>query len=127
MTNTPEKPEISDEKPDGRGFEDSLDQLDEIVTRLDEGDLGLAEALATYEKGVGLLRRCHGILEAAQRRIEVLSGVDAEGNPVVSPFAEGERPPPSPASPPGTRRARGAKKPTAPPDEPEIDTNGSLF
>ena len=32
------------------------------------------------------LKRCHTQLEAAERRIELLSGVDADGNPVTEPF-----------------------------------------
>lgn len=67
-------------------FEDALARLEGIVRDLEEGDLGLAEALARYEAGVGLLKDCHQLLERAERRIELLSGFDAEGNPVTVPF-----------------------------------------
>lgn len=69
-------------------FEQALDQLEEIVHQLEEGEIGLAEALGHYEKGIGLLKQCFGLLERAERRIEVLSGVDAAGNPVTVPFAD---------------------------------------
>lgn len=75
-----------------RTFEESLARLDAIVHDLEEGSLGLADALARYEEGVGLLSECQSLLERAERRIELLTGVDPEGNAVVRPFdaAEGE-------------------------------------
>ena len=36
------------------------------------------------------LKSCHGLLELAERKIELLSGVDADGNPVTKPFDEQE-------------------------------------
>jgi len=55
-------------------FEQALEQLEGIVDRLEEGDLDLADALAGFEEGVQLTRHCHEKLEAAERRIEVLTG-----------------------------------------------------
>ena len=71
---------------DDPNFEQSLERLEAIVHRLEDGDLGLDEALAQYEEGVGVLRRSYELLKQAERRIEVLSGVDAEGNPITEPF-----------------------------------------
>jgi exodeoxyribonuclease VII small subunit len=67
-------------------FEQSLKRLEEIVHLLEEGDLGLNEALERYEEGVVLLRQSYDLLQRAERKIELLSGVDAEGNPVTQPF-----------------------------------------
>lgn len=67
-------------------FESALARMEAIVYELEEGRIGLAEALARYEEGVGLLRQCFGLLETAERRIELLTGVDAAGNPVVAPY-----------------------------------------
>jgi exodeoxyribonuclease VII small subunit len=67
-------------------FEQALAELDAIVHDLEEGQTSLAEALARYEQGVGLLKQCYGLLERAERRIELLTGVDAQGNPVTEPF-----------------------------------------
>jgi exodeoxyribonuclease VII small subunit len=67
-------------------FEQALARLEEIVHLLEEGDLGLTEAMRRYEEGVKLLRRSYEMLEGAERKIELLSGVDAEGNPVTEPF-----------------------------------------
>jgi len=69
-------------------FEESLDQLKETVHQLEEGEIGLNESLKQYEKGVALLRRCYELLDAVERRIELLSGVDAEGRPISVPMAE---------------------------------------
>jgi exodeoxyribonuclease VII small subunit len=67
-------------------FEDALERLEEIVHSLEEGDIGLNESLEGYEEGVKLLRQSYDLLQRAERRIELLSGVDAEGNPITQPF-----------------------------------------
>jgi exodeoxyribonuclease VII small subunit len=71
-------------------FEDSLGELEKIVAELESGKLGLSEALARYEEGVKHLKGCQQSLEMAERRIELLSGVDADGNPITTRFEEGE-------------------------------------
>lgn len=67
-------------------FEDALVQLESIVGELENGKIGLADALQRYEDGVKLLKNCYQLLEKAERRIELLSGVDSDGNPVVVDF-----------------------------------------
>jgi exodeoxyribonuclease VII small subunit len=67
-------------------FEAALERLEKIVAQLEDGRTDLAASLAGYEEGVKLLRKCHALLERAERRIEILSGVDAEGRPVVQAF-----------------------------------------
>jgi exodeoxyribonuclease VII small subunit len=67
-------------------FEQALARLEEIVHQIEEGELGLNEALERYEEGVKLLRQSYELLERAERKIELLSGFDAEGNPVTQPF-----------------------------------------
>jgi exodeoxyribonuclease VII small subunit len=76
--------------PNSPSFEDSLGELEAIVAELESGKLGLSDALARYEQGVRHLKSCHGLLERAERRIEILSGVDADGKPVTKPFDEQE-------------------------------------
>jgi exodeoxyribonuclease VII small subunit len=78
---------ISNEKnSDAPSFEQSLQRLEEIVHLLEEGELGLDEAVQRYEEGVKLLRQSYETLERAERKIELLSGFDAEGNPLTQPF-----------------------------------------
>lgn len=76
------------EAAEGPSFEEALEQLEGIVHQLEEGEIGLDESLEQYEKGVKLLRRCYDLLHRAERRIELLNGVDAEGNPISSPMAD---------------------------------------
>ena len=54
-------------------FEDALQQLEEIVTDLESGEAPLEDALSAFEKGVKLVRRCHSILESAEKKIEKLT------------------------------------------------------
>ena len=67
-------------------FEAALARLDEIARALEDSRLGLNESLATYEEGVKLLRHCQHLLTSAERRIEIITGVDAAGNPITKPF-----------------------------------------
>ena len=69
-------------------FEQSLQEVERIVDELEAGELGLGEALDAYEVGIKHLKLCHKLLEKAERRIEILSGVDANGNAVVKVFEE---------------------------------------
>src|SRR5689334_6899693 len=71
-------------------FEQSLEELEKIVAELESGKLGLSDALARYEEGVKHLKGCQKLLEMAERKIELLSGVDADGNPITEAFEEGE-------------------------------------
>ncbi|MEX0939719.1 MAG: exodeoxyribonuclease VII small subunit [Pirellulales bacterium] len=71
-------------------FEDALEKLEETVRALEEGELGLAEALHRYEDGVKHLKRCYALLENAQRRIELVTGVDENGNPRTTPLDDAE-------------------------------------
>ncbi|MBI4913758.1 MAG: exodeoxyribonuclease VII small subunit [Acidobacteria bacterium] len=53
-------------------FDSDLERLEALVQRLEAGTLGLEEALATFEEGVGLGQRLQAQLGDAQRRVEVL-------------------------------------------------------
>jgi exodeoxyribonuclease VII small subunit len=77
---------VNDPSPAQPTFEDALRRLEEIVHLLEEGEIGLSESLERYEEGVKLLRQSFDLLQRAERRIELLSGMDAEGNPVTQPF-----------------------------------------
>jgi exodeoxyribonuclease VII small subunit len=67
-------------------FEESLGRLQQIVEQLEDGQLPLAESLSAYEEGVKHLKACFDALSDAERKIEILAGFDAEGNPVTRPF-----------------------------------------
>jgi exodeoxyribonuclease VII small subunit len=71
---------------DNLTFESALAELEKIVRELENGQIGLEESLAHYEKGVALLRRCYGQLQQAEQRIMLLKGLDGENRPVIEPF-----------------------------------------
>ena len=54
-------------------FEQSMQALEELVGKMEAGELTLEESLAAYERGVGLYRRCQGALEQAELRVHLLS------------------------------------------------------
>ena len=53
-------------------FEEAMSQLEEIVSRLEQGNVPLEQSLASFEDGVGLLRALHGRLGEVEKRVEVL-------------------------------------------------------
>lgn len=53
-------------------FEASLAELEDIVAKLESGDLPLEESLELFEKGISLSRECRSRLANAERRIEIL-------------------------------------------------------
>jgi exodeoxyribonuclease VII small subunit len=74
-------------------FEDALRKLEEIVQRLEKGELPLEESLTLYEEGIRLSRLCHTKLEEAEGKIEMLMKdargaviLDPDGNPRKTPF-----------------------------------------
>jgi exodeoxyribonuclease VII small subunit len=69
-------------------FESSLAEVEQIVARLEGGELGLAESLQQYETGIKQLKHCHALLDAAQQRVSLLSGFDADGNPLTAPLQD---------------------------------------
>ena len=82
---------MTDETP---SFETALKQLEEIVQRLEKGELPLEESLKLYEEGIRLSRFCHAKLEEAEGKIELLMknargeiATDKEGKPKTTPFS----------------------------------------
>ncbi len=55
-----------------KSFESSLAELEQIVGKLEGGDLPLEESLALFETGIKLSRECRARLTNAERRIEIL-------------------------------------------------------
>lgn len=59
-------------------FEQSMLALEDLVARMETGDMTLEDSLAAYERGVSLYRRCQGALEQAELRVRLL---DDPANP----------------------------------------------
>ena len=121
MSKQPPEPPPDREPP---SFEDALERLEGMVRELEEGQHGLDEALARYEEGVKLLRRCHDLLRRAERRIEVVAGVDAEGNPITTPFED----PPLSLDEKSKHRSRRRTSPSSlpPQEDPDPDHDGPM-
>ena len=61
-------------------FEEAIDEVEAIISRIERGDVGLEESLAQYEKGVSLVKVCRATLERVEQRIQELSALaDADG------------------------------------------------
>ena len=54
-------------------FETSMQALEDLVGKMESGEMTLEESLAAYERGVGLYRRCQTALEQAELRVKLLS------------------------------------------------------
>ena len=70
--------------PVEESFEESLTELQSIVSELEDGSLGLEASLARFERGVGLLRACHVILESAEQKIETLTRFNDPVQPIAA-------------------------------------------
>ena len=57
-------------------FNKGLSELEEIIGKMESGDLSLEESLKYFEKGIKLHRQCHSALSSAEQRISVLSEED---------------------------------------------------
>jgi exodeoxyribonuclease VII small subunit len=66
-------------------FEKSLAALEDIVAKLEAGDLPLEQSLELFEQGIKLSRACRDRLVNAERRIEVLVR-DSDGNHATAPI-----------------------------------------
>ena len=67
-------------------FEESLVQLERTLRELEDGQLGLEDALSRYEEGVGLIKRCYRRLREAEQRVLELTGMNEVAEPVLQPF-----------------------------------------
>jgi exodeoxyribonuclease VII small subunit len=102
-------------------FEENLARLEATVRTLEDGQITLSESLQQYEQGVGYLKECYRLLEQAERRIELLTGFDAQGNPIVEPFDEAEMSLEEKAQVRSRRRSRSASRVTT---EASVDDSG---
>ena len=123
------------QKPRTVDFEDALKEVESIVDDLEHGDLGLAESLKRYERGITKIKLCHELLEQAEKRISLLTAVDDDGTAHLEPVdTSASQDAGAPAA--GSRRKRrgvankSAGKKSAgqePGSREQIDESGGLF
>ncbi|WP_097461022.1 exodeoxyribonuclease VII small subunit [Mangrovitalea sediminis] len=53
-------------------FEKALSELEELVRKLEQGELSLEQSLAAFERGVKLTRECQTALRSAEQRVQQL-------------------------------------------------------
>jgi exodeoxyribonuclease VII small subunit len=105
-----------------------MERLEDIVRDLEDGDLGLDQSLQRYEEGVKYLKICHQKLKDTELKIELLTGLDAEGNPVTAPFDDPASTLEEKQQTRSKRRSRSPKqaKPKSTPDS-DMDIQSDLF
>jgi len=72
---------MAEETPDisAMSFEDALRALEDVVRRLESGEVPLDDSISLYERGEALRKHCQARLDAAQARIErIVAGPGGE-------------------------------------------------
>lgn len=67
-------------------FEESLAELEQLVAKLERGEISLEESLEAFEKGVNLTRTCQQALRNAEQKVQIL--MEKNGKQVLEPFAD---------------------------------------
>jgi exodeoxyribonuclease VII small subunit len=85
MENSGRQPEEKEcdmeEDLEALSFEQAYEELEQTVHRLEAGELTLDEAIAIYERGMRLARRCGAALDAAELQIQQLAVVNNQQQP----------------------------------------------
>ncbi len=128
--------EKSEDKIKLSDFEKNLKRLEEIVAKLEKGELTLEESLKLFEEGIKLARTCEKALTEAERRVEILIR-NEEGQMEAKPFVPSEELEQENSTDPkstGTSLSKGAnsnfyenhRKESNIDNEPERETEGDL-
>lgn len=82
----PDAPDLANMAQD-LSFEDGLKELEEIVTKMEAGQVSLDDAVSLYERGMALQKRCQKQLDDARLRIEKIA-VNSDGGLTLEPFED---------------------------------------
>ena len=83
---------MADQDPapvEGMTFEAALKELEQIVSRLERGEVPLAESIVIYERGDALRKHCDALLKQAEARVEKIR-VGADGKPAGTEPLDGD-------------------------------------
>ncbi|WP_420588522.1 exodeoxyribonuclease VII small subunit [Bacterioplanoides sp.] len=75
--------------PDNFEFETALQQLEQLVQRMESGELSLQDSLQAFEQGVRLTKQCQQALSSAEQRVQIL--MEQNGQSQAYPFNGGEQ------------------------------------
>ncbi len=67
-------------------FEDSLEELEQLVEQMEQGDLSLEESLKSFERGVKLTNTCQKALQDAEQKVQIL--LEKNGKQNLEPFSD---------------------------------------
>lgn len=113
---------MTQDKKTQPGFEADLEKLEEIVRRLEDGNLPLEDALKQFEAGIALTRKCEKTLKSAERKIEKLVRT-MDGDFEAEPFDEEAEEADTKKTAPAKKSAADKPAPATPPAaESEADT-----
>lgn len=68
----------SSSRPDKPDFETNMKALEDLVERLESGELSLDEAMKTFEQGIKLTRECQSALDQAEQKVQILLGQNGD-------------------------------------------------
>ena len=67
-------------------FEDSLAEIEQLLSQLEQGELSLEESLKSFERGVTLTRVCQKALQEAEQKVQIL--IETNGSQALESFAD---------------------------------------
>lgn len=67
-------------------FEQALAELEQLVERMEHGELSLEQSLKDFERGIALTRACQGALKEAEQKVQILTSQG--GQEELEPFDE---------------------------------------
>ncbi|SDO00597.1 Exodeoxyribonuclease VII small subunit [Lutimaribacter pacificus] len=79
---------MSDKPVAEMSFEEAMRALEEVVGKLERGDVPLEESITLYERGAELKKRCEAKLKEAEEKVAAIT-LDGEGNPTGTTPVEG--------------------------------------
>ncbi len=69
-------------------FEQAMKELEQVVGRLERGDVALDESITLYERGAALKKRCEAKLKEAEEKVAAIT-LDGDGQPTGTKPVEG--------------------------------------
>ncbi len=79
---------MTGKKTENINFEKSIDALNSLVEKMEQGNLPLEDSLTHFEKGIHLIRECQQALKEAEQKVQILS--DKEGKTLTDFNSEQE-------------------------------------
>lgn len=66
-------------------FEKTLKELEQLVEKMEAGELGLEDSLKQFERGIALTRSCQAALTQAEQKVQIL--LQENGSPALDNFS----------------------------------------